>query len=101
MITGLQALVPGSDVIRFAGERAHYHRAKALAYHAQAKALADAGVELTNNSLDPKAGALNKEKEHLCAAEELEFLIRYLKTEETYLLSLGDLNKLGKVVSRW
>ena len=97
MINGLQATVPGTDVIRFANERVNYHIDRASHYKKQVEALAAAGIENTSLSNDPKAGAISKEKEHTMSAQELAFLVGYIKADETYLLSLADLQKLGKV----
>lgn len=101
MINGLQAIVPGTDVVRFANERINYHLDRAKHYKAQVDALAAAGIENSGVSGDPKAGAVNKEKEHTAAAEELAFLVGYISNDEKYLLTLHDLQKLGKVGRTW
>jgi hypothetical protein len=100
MINGLQVKVPGSHLILFATERVKWHRDRASYYNNQVKVLADAGIGIENShvtSNDPKSGAMSKEKEHITAAEELEFMILYFDAGETYVLSQVDLQKLGKV----
>lgn len=97
MIIGLQAKVPGCDVIKFALEQAAVHRAKAEHYRKQVDALAAAGIDSTSNSSDPKAGALSKVSTHIQSADELEFLVQYLEPTEVYVLTQADLHKLGKV----
>jgi hypothetical protein len=101
MIEGLKCTVPGYDVIKFAKERSVYHRERAAHYRHQVDVLVSAGIENTNVSNDPKAGAISKEKEHITAADELDFMVEYFVPAETYNLSLADLQKLGKVSRGW
>jgi hypothetical protein len=106
MIDGLKARVPGADVIKFMADSVAYHQKRAAFYAEQAKQMKDAGITADERSYDassisdPKRNALQKSTTHGEAAQELEFLAKYIVPAETYELSTHDLHRLGKIKNR-
>lgn len=105
MIDGLKARVPGSDVIKFMADSVAYHQKRAAFYAEQAKQMKDAGITTDErgydaSSIDPKRNALQKSTTHSEAAQELEFMAKYIVPAETYELSTHDLTRLGKIKNR-
>ena len=88
MIEGIKATVPGKDVIKLINAQIDRLNEKAKTYQTQVDALTAAGIDMTNNSGDPKAAANAKVKDYLASATELSFISGYIVPTETYNLSI-------------
>ena len=100
MINGLQSKIPGKDLIELMQKQINFHHDRAAIYENQLNVLAEAGIEMSNMTGDPKAQALAKGDEHKKSAGELSFMLKYIDPQETYILSQYDLIKIGVIGSR-
>lgn len=96
MIEGLKVTVKAHELRALCEKRAAFHAERRKTYAGQAKNLENAEVEgMQYSGGDPKKALRDKETQHANSAAELQFIAEHLDANETYLLDLSALTKLG------
>lgn len=98
MIEGLNITIKGTELKQLCLKQAEHHRERATIYGEQLASMEKAAIEGMNySSGDPKRTVKEKQEEHLADAGEMDFIAAHVNEKEEFLLSTGDLKKIGVV----
>lgn len=109
MIEGLNVTVPGTEVQRLLMERAAYHEQRSADYRKTYETLAAAMREVEEQDV-PKMSSLNADpvkqaesgmKRHAAKSKENAFMAKFIDTNESFLLKVDDLHRLGVIEDRY
>lgn len=93
MIEGLKVTIRGFELRSLCATRADQHRERAAACTRGLRNLEAEGLRDGNN--DPKNNIDKKRLRHEAEASEMDFIAAHLDLTELYILSRGDLLRLG------
>ena len=102
MIEGLKPKVIGSKLQQICLDRSMHHCNRADKYAEQLRSMEANeidGMAYTNG--DPKRALRDKRDQHIADAAEMVFLAEHIDANETYILDVNDLTKLGICRSRY
>ncbi len=96
MIEGLKVTIPAEDLRELCLSAARYHAERAAAYRLQVDSLKLAQVEPMNyTNGNPIETLTERLDEHEDAETEMNFLAKYLRAGEDYLLDRSEVAELG------
>jgi hypothetical protein len=110
MIEGLKVTVAGTELRDLCAKRADYHRTRAAAYSKKIAAFGkgDDGDDesesqlhalMSSTTANPAKQLTERHRQHIAAAEELEFTAAHIDASERYLLERDDLMRIGVIAA--